>query len=299
MTLYESLPAVPNKNLVLAVGAFDGLHLGHEKVLQTTRALASKHQAQSGVLRFFPHSAKVLIPESAPHLLGTEKQLLERFEALGLDLQLRLPFTLELSKQEPEAFLEDLFQHLPRLKGMVVGSNWRFGAHGRGDFRLLLEMATAAGVEVLQAEDIESRDVLISSTRIRQAIRDGHMDAAARLLGRPYQLTGMVQSGKKIGRTLGFPTANISPGQECLPPPGVYAMRVGIESSPTHLGAGYITHNPPLCEVHLLDFEGDLYDKEIQVDLLSYERAATPIPDLEKLRARIQLDIQKIRNTFS
>lgn len=299
MKLYAAITEVPETPLVLAAGAFDGVHRGHAAVIRTASEVAARHGADTGVLRFFPHPAKILYPESAPHLLTTEEQLAGQLEEQGVQLQLRMPFTPELSKQPPETFLDTLFSGLPGLRGMVVGANWRFGAHGKGDVQLLQRFAAERDIEVVQAPDTEWHEVLISSTRIRQAVADGHLEAAATMLGRPYQLTGTVEHGKKFGRTLGFPTANLSPEQECLPPPGVYAMRVGIGTAPNLLGAGYITHTPPLCEVHLLDFEGDLYGKPLQVDLLSYERPATPIPDPDALRTRIEKDIQGIRAKFT
>jgi len=298
MNRFEDLSEVPQHPLVLAVGAFDGLHRGHVAVIDAAKTLAAQHAAETGVLRFHPHPAKVLDPDSAPHLLSSEATLAERLMKLDVSIHLRLPFTHDLSRLSPEAFLTLLFDRLPRLKGLVVGSNWRFGRHGKGDFRLLTTFAATRGIQVAQAPDTEWKDSLISSTRIRQAVVDGHLEAAAHMLARPFRLTGTVRDGKKYGRALGFPTANFQPGQECLPPEGVYAMRVGVETEPDRLGAGYITHHPALVEVHLLDFEGDLYGQSLNVDLLAFRRPATPIADPEILRSRIQRDVDGIRTDY-
>jgi riboflavin kinase/FMN adenylyltransferase len=298
MNTFTSLAEMPSRPVVLAAGAFDGLHLGHVEVIETARRLAGEKNADLGVLRFYPHPARVLNPDAAPPLLGSEDTLAERLEQLGVAFQIRLPFSTAFSQVEPETFLEDLRSGLPGLKGMVVGSNWRFGHRGRGDLALLQTWGQQHQVEIRQTDDIRHGEDMISSTRIRSAVRSGDMETARRLLGRPFCLSGVVQQGKQLGRELGFPTANFLPREECLPPEGVYAMNVRIGKQEPRLGAGYITHNPDLVEVHLFDFEGDLYRKDLRVDLLDFRRAATPISDLEILRRRIQEDVEGIRREY-
>ncbi|WFB37354.1 tRNA pseudouridine(55) synthase TruB [Kiritimatiellota bacterium B12222] len=291
-TRFDELPETP---VVLAIGAFDGLHRGHQNVIQQARHLAVGHQAQTGIMRFAPHPSRVLNPEKAPPLLSTEDQIQQLLTEQGIDFQLRLPFTPQVANLEAETFLDQLHSQIPQLKGVVVGPNWRFGKQGRGDLKLLQAWAANHHIDVVIAQEVLSETHMISSTRIRQEISEGHLEAAAKMLGRPYRLNGVVKHGKKYGRELGFPTANFDPHQDHqLPPSGVYAMRVSYQGQ-SYLGAGYITQDPRLVEVHLLDFEGDLYDQPLEVDVIRHQRSASPIPDPETLRKRIQQDVEEIR----
>ncbi len=294
--LIESTDALPEPDqpLVLAVGAFDGIHRGHQSVLQDALRLAVKHSARVGALRFHPHPQRVLRPDVAPPLLCSEEQISEQLREEGMDLQLRLPFTPDLAERSPEAFLQQLAAELPGLKALVVGENWRFGKGGTGDITLLRREAQAHGWEVHCASISRWQGERISSTRIRAAIRKGSLRAAASMLGRPYRMEGEVRSGKQYGRELGFPTANFIPLQEVMPPQGVYAMRAHLNGSVLH-AAGYITQEPNLVEVHLLDFHGDLYGKHLAVDLMDFRRAATPISDPQTLRETISEDVKGIR----
>jgi riboflavin kinase/FMN adenylyltransferase len=301
LVLAESLSDVPSPTspLVLAIGAFDGLHLGHRAVLETAIQTARERDARLGILRFNPHPSRILYPEKAPPLLCSETRIQELLRELGVEIHLRLPFSTELARLEPEAFLDMLFTALPGLTGLVVGSNWRFGYQGRGDIVLLREVAGSRGVTVRIAEDTRWQGERISSTRIRATLLSGNIPSANGMLGRPFRLRGTVRHGRKFGRELGFPTANFIPDAHMLlPPPGVYAMKVQIRDR-SYSGAGYITHDPGMVEVHLLDFDGDLYDQEIAVDLVSYQRPASPISDPQVLRERIEQDVQGIRSLLN
>jgi riboflavin kinase / FMN adenylyltransferase len=294
--LCEHLDKVPASDspLVLAIGTFDGFHIGHQQVIQTAARHAKLENARLGVLRFHPHPSRVLRPETAPSLLFTESQAQAVLEELNVDLHLRLPFTPAIAALEPEEFLKHLHQSLPGLIRVVVGPNWRFGRMGRGDIELLQHFATTHGFHVDIAPGTAWGDELVSSTRIREAISLGMMDLARSLLGRPYPLTGIIREGKQLGRQLGFPTANFTPDQELIPSPGVYAMQAHLGGRVLP-GAGYLTRSPRLAEVHLLDFSGDLYGLPIQVDLIHFLRSAQPIKDTETLKAVIARDVATIR----
>jgi riboflavin kinase/FMN adenylyltransferase len=298
MNTVTSLKEAPEGPLVLAAGAFDGLHRGHMAVIQTAKTLSESHKAELGVLRFHPHPAKILRPQTAPLLLSTETYLAGRLGEQGVALQIRLPFSASFAQREPEEFLEDLHTHLPGLSGMVVGSNWRFGHRGRGDLRLLQDWGSRHKLTILQTENTLHDGEMISSTRIRHAVLDGDLQTAATLLGRPYAVSGSVRKGKQFGRDLGFPTANFQPEQECLPPEGVYAMTVHLEGHPPRIGAGYITQDPDLVEVHVLDFKGDLYGQPVSVDLMEFRRTATPIADRNLLQDTIRNDVEGIRADY-
>jgi len=290
--LLASLPEMPGaeRPLALAIGSFDGIHLGHADVIRFAGSLSER----LGVLRFWPHPARVLRPAEAPPLLCTEAQIASRLAALNVDFHLRIPFTPDLAEQEPEAFLEDLRSHLPGLRAVVVGPDWRFGRAGRGDIHFLNRFAEKAGFAVHVRPELQWGGGRVSSTRIRHAVLRGDLETAASLLGRPYEITGRVEGGKKFGRELGFPTANLTPEQELMPPAGVYAMRVRVRGQVCG-GAGYITHHPNLVEVHLLDFQGDLYGERLEVDVLHFRRPPEPLPNPGVLRHRIHEDVQAIR----
>ncbi len=288
---------VPAAPWVLAIGAFDGFHLGHQQVIRTAGRHAAALGARLGVLRFHPHPSRVLRPGQAPPLLYTEDQSNEVLASLGVDAHLRLPFTRELADLEPEAFLQRLLDTLPGLLHIVVGPNWRFGRQGRGDIHALRDFAATHGFQVDIAPGTAWGESLVSSTRIREALHMGRVEEATTLLGRPYALTGEVREGKKLGRSLGFPTANFLPEQEVLPPHGVYAMRVHVDGR-VWPGAGYVTHDPRLAEVHLLDFAGDLYGKRLRADCIAFQRPAQTLGDLTVLRDIIAGDVASIRKVL-
>jgi len=298
LPVYKKFNELPPHPVVLAIGAFDGIHLGHAKVIQQARDLANDYQAKTGVLRFYPHPTRVLNPEKAPPLLCTETRIQKLLTELQVDFQMRLSFTPELSRQEPDAFLRNLLSGIPELRGIVVGPNWRFGHKGQGDVTTLKAWAESRGIQVVIAQSTFMEDQMISSTRIRKAIREGNLEKATQMLGRPYFLEGVVRDGKKYGRELGFPTANFVPGKDVLlPPEGVYALYVYFAGK-RYKGAGYITQNPRLVEVHLLEFSGNLYQQTLEVECIHFQRAATPIHDKELLRKRIQQDVEEIRKGF-
>lgn len=290
--LVHRLDGIPDSDqpLTLAIGAFDGLHRGHTEIIAHARAQGGR----VGVLRFYPHPMRVIRPEEAPPLLCTEARIQSLLSQLGVDFHLRLPFSPERAAQEPEAFLEELHQCLPGLQAIVVGPDWRFGRRGRGEIQLLRETAVRYGWTVHVRPETRWQNERISSTRIRHAILRGDLPAAEAMLGRPFRLSGTVQGGKQLGRTLGFPTANFTPQQELLPPAGVYAMTVHTQKQ-TYMGAGYITHHPSLVEVHLLEFSGDLYDHQLAVDLIAFRRPPAPLPDLKQLQRKIEEDVAAIR----
>jgi len=293
---FEEVSHLPQEAVVLAIGAFDGIHNGHQHVIQQARDVAKSHEAIVGVMRFFPHPSKVLAPEKAPLLLCTEKQISELLHNHEADFQLRLPFTKELANQEPEEFLDTLYREIPHLKGIIVGPNWRFGKQGRGDIEFLKQWADSKRITVSIAQDTLHAETLISSTRIRNVVQKGNLKETAEMLGRNISYTGIVEHGKKFGRELGFPTANFTIEEGLiLPPSGVYAMIAHVGNQ-RFSGAGYITEETRLLEVHLLDFEDDLYEKEITVELVSYQRPATPISDPKALRTQIQEDVNTIRD---
>jgi riboflavin kinase/FMN adenylyltransferase len=287
--------------LSLALGVFDGIHLGHQAVIHEAVLGATSSQGLSGVVTFDPHPIAVLAPERAPRRLLANLEHKERILAeLGVDILVVVPFTADFARQEPEEFLETLAS-APRLHRLSMGTDWRFGKNRRGDQALLEEFGETRNVEIRPVTAVMSGGERISSTRIRQALRDGNLAAAEEMLGRPYSVMGEVKAGRKLGRTIGFSTANLVPGQEQLPPNGVWAVdaRWGEEWHPAvaNLGRRPTVDNDlnRLLEVHLLDWEGDLYDRMLEVRFKKFLRSEEKFDGIEALKAQIARDVHSAR----
>lgn len=297
--------------LVLAVGFLDGVHLGHQRVIRTAVEQARAAGGRAWVLTFDPHPLKVLRPDSAPPLITPTRQKLRWLGNLGVEGCILLPFTTDLARVEPEDFIAGLRRDLPGLTGIVVGSNWTFGHRGRGNATLLGELAALHGFRATVVEPVLLDGRPVSSTRIRQAVQQGDCANAAAMLGRPFSLSGPVTGGRRVGRELGFPTANLDLTGELHPPPGVYAA--GATPDPraddadprawTHEGAAYIGRRPTfgsghaeVLEVHVFDFDGDLYGRDLEVFFLERLRGDQTFADATALKAQIAADIARARD---
>jgi len=288
--------------VVLAAGFFDGVHRGHQKVLNLAVARAAALGGQAWALTFARHPLRVLAPAMAPRLLTTTPQRLSILERLGLDGCLLLPFTRPLARLEPEAFLDRLLRGIPTLTEVVVGANWRFGRGGRGDVSLLIRMGAQCGLRVIVAQPAKCGKKIISSTRIRQAVSAGQLSLANAMLGRPFSIVGRVVRGRRLGRRLGCPTANIIPESEVLPPFGVYAVW-GVLHRKIFDGVANYGLRPTVSkdrrraelELHLFDFAGNLYERAIEVFLVSKLREERRYTSLESLRRQITADVRRAR----
>lgn len=269
----RELGAAGRKPLVLAAGFFDGVHRGHERVIGSAVSRARALGGSAWVLTFDAHPLRVLRPEAAPRLLTSTEHKLRLLAGLGLDGCLLLKFTAALARTEPEAFLRALTRAAPGLKEIVVGGNWRFGCGGRGDVDLLVRYGRERDIRVRVTDPVLWRGAPVSSTRVREAVGAGSMAAAAAMLGRPFSILGTVVKGARLGRTLGFPTANIRPSNEVCPATGVYAARALLDRR-AHAGVLNVGFRPtvrpaaaadPVIELHLFDFERDIYGAAIEV----------------------------------
>lgn len=307
MQVLSDISSIPanGQPLVLATGCFDGVHLGHQHVIQTAVNHAAACGGQAWVLTFDPHPAKVLAPATAPPLISARPCRLRRFAALGVDGVIEIPFTEQVAQIDPTAFLNGLHTSLPSLRAIVCGADWSFGYNARGTVDLLKEGCALFNVEVIAVPPVLFAGEKISSTSIRCLIADGHVDAAAHRLGRPVSLFGRVVSGRGVGRELGFPTANIEPENELIPGPGVYAATGGIFSPahpPDQRAAVFIgermTFNDrtAVVEAHLLDFTGDLVGQQMELCLLQKLRTVEKFEDRNALRGQIERDLIAIRN---
>lgn len=299
MRLYRNLGDLGRnpRPVVLALGVFDGVHLGHQAVIRKAARFAMKTGCNAGVLTFHPHPAKVLQPRECPPLLTTETQDLELFSSYGADFALVMEFTSALARNEPTAFLERLHRRVPMLRGIVVGARWQFGRGRSGDFSLLRQWAAPRAIEAIEVPAVEIDGRVVSSTAIRHLIAKGNITAANARLGRPYQIVGRVESGDALGRKMGIPTANLQVENEILPAKGVYAARVLIEgevfAAAVNIGTRPTvqTHGALRVEAHLLDFSGDLYGRHVRVDFIERLRGEKKFPNLAALSSQIILDL--------
>lgn len=287
--------------LSLALGVFDGIHLGHQTVMGKALAHTKETGGLAGVLTFEPHPIQVLAPQQAPRRLLASLNHKERLlEELGMDLLVVVDFDQEFAEQEPERFLEMLAQ-APQLSSLAMGADWRFGKARRGDAALLQRFGKEREVTIDAVEAVMMRGERISSTRIRQALRDGNLSAAEEMLGRPYSVMGEVREGRKLGRELGWPTANLIPQAEQLPPEGVWAVEAKWEKD-WYPAVANLGRRPTVgaeeeraLEVHLLDWTGDLYGQELEVRFRQKLRAEKKFAGLEELKKQIGRDVVEAR----
>jgi riboflavin kinase/FMN adenylyltransferase len=291
---------------VLAIGNFDGIHLGHQAVLRAAVDLAKARNAVSTALTFDPSPRKVLRPESAPLRLSTNAQRMEWFNALGLEAAVVLPFTLDLARLAPEEFVQQILVRDLRVKIVLVGENFHFGHKQAGNVKLLKELGAKYGFEVVIIPPVEYRGEVVSSTIIRREVAEGDVSHAGRLLGRPFALTGEVVRGTGTGRKFTFPTLNLAAEQELLPARGVYITRTLFDGekcsrrSVTNIGIRPTFNGSALSvETHLLDFQGNETPKRIEVRFWERLREEKKFTGPEELRAQIARDIAAANRFFA
>jgi riboflavin kinase/FMN adenylyltransferase len=287
------------KPAAVTIGNFDGVHLGHQKILRDTRELAARTEALAVVLTFYPHPARVLRPAQAPLLLMTLDQRLAAIETLGLDAVLVLPFDETLSKMSAEDFVRRYLKEMLQASAVVIGNNFRFGRGQQGDGKLLALM----GLDVHLTSPVEVAGIAVSSSAIRLAASEGRMEDAARMLGRPFSLAGEIVPGTGQGRKLVVPTLNLRTQQELLPKLGVYATET-IVGGETYRSATNVGTRPTFdgqrvaIESHLLDFSANLTSGEMEVRFLKRLRDEQKFPSSESLRRQVLDDITHARSYF-
>jgi riboflavin kinase/FMN adenylyltransferase len=301
MKVYSSLEAASDGSLAgssLCLGNFDGVHRGHRALFDEAR-----RYGPVVVVTFWPHPGKVLKPDLAPRCIVSQARKLELLEACGVTATIVQPFSVDYAKTTPAAFEAALFEGV-RARHVVVGYDFTYGA-GRAGTIDTLRLAAAqrgAGLSVVPAVVVDG--VVVSSSRIREYILEGRVEAAALLLGRPFDLDGIVVPGAGRGRTIGFPTANIDTPNELRPAAGVYAVRVreqGAAPGPWLGGAANIGVKPTFgggevtIEAHLFDFEGDLYGKRVRVQFLERLRAERRFGSASELAGQIARDLEAAR----
>ncbi|MEY4483233.1 MAG: hypothetical protein RL693_685 [Verrucomicrobiota bacterium] len=291
--------------VAFAVGVFDGVHLGHQAVIQSALDFTDKHGGTTVVLTFDPHPLRVLRPDFAPLLLCSAAHKLHILKRFGVDHVLVLPFTMETAKTDANAFITTLVSSCRPLGFISVGYTWSFGRGREGNVHQLMEMGKAHGFGVYGVPEVKIGEEVVSSTLIREAVRTGNFLKAGNMLGRDYTVVGKVVRGRQLGRQLGFPTANVAIENEELPPLGVYAVEAILQgrkySGAANLGRRPTVedHGEQILEVHLLDVDIDLYDSEIEVSFVQLLRKEQKFSGLEELKSQITRDIESGRAVFS
>jgi riboflavin kinase / FMN adenylyltransferase len=300
----SELSEIPSP-LCVAIGVFDGVHLGHQSLIRRAMGEAERMQGSAVVLTFHPHPARVLRPDSAPHLLTSRRHKLRLIEELGCRYLLQITFDAAFAAQPPEVFIEALVRSAPSLRMICVGHNWAFGRGRAGNVALLATLGEKFGFQTVEIEPVEVDGELVSSTRIRKAVETGDFETARRFLGRDYTILGTVEPGAGRGRGIGFPTANLAAHNERFPPNGVYAVRVLMDSR-WYDGVANVGVRPTVgsalervLEVHIFDFSGDRYGRDLEVKFERFLRPEKKFSSIDELRAQIVRDAALAREILS
>lgn len=290
---------------VLALGNFDGVHRGHRKILERVRRVASERGSTAVVMTFDPHPPRVVRPDKAPPLLMTTAQRLEMIGGAGVHGAAIVRFTPELSRWEPEVFVERALVDWLKVSEVWVGANFLFGRDRVGNFSLLRTLGARYGFRAEKIDPIRYKDFVVSSTRVRRLVGEGRVDEAGALLGHQYFIDGMVVPGAARGRSLGFPTANLVTQNELLPPSGVYATTAMLDgiarASVTNVGVRPTVEDAGRLsvETHIFDFDRDLYGASLRLGFVQRLRDERRFESLEALRVQIGADGQRARLLFA
>jgi riboflavin kinase/FMN adenylyltransferase len=302
MRILRGLPSFPADLApsVTALGAFDGIHLAHAKILRSTVERARALGVAALACTYDPHPAAVLHPERAPVPIATPDENLARMARQGLDATLVISFTLEFSHMEAESFVADILVAKLRVREVVVGYNHTFGREARGTSALLQSLGARHGFVTHVLPPLKVEGQTVSSSAIREALREGDPALARRFLGHPYSISGPVLRGAGRGRTLGFPTANLRPDRPVLLPPGVYVARATWKegSAGAVVNIGYrptFGENQYWIEAYLLDFSGDLYDRPLVLDFYERLRTEMKFSSVDLLKRQVMADIETAR----
>lgn len=284
------------RNPVITIGIFDGVHRGHKKIISALVKRAKKIKGTSIVITIYPHPAKLLHPKTAPPLLISLNHRIRLIEELGVDVLLMLKFTKYFSNLTAEDFIEKILVEKIGIKEIIIGSDFVFGKDKLGNTPFLKEARKKHGFKVTKIRILKSSGSLISSTRIRKLVTSGKLAKASNLLERPVSILGTVKKGAKRGRILGYPTANIDPHHEAIPPSGVYAVSVkfkekifggvlNIGRRPT-----FYKDSEPTIEVHIFNFKKSIYNEDLEIEFVKKIRNEVKFPSRAKLIAQIRLD---------
>jgi riboflavin kinase/FMN adenylyltransferase len=289
---------------VLTLGVFDGLHLGHQRIMQTVVERAKAVNAVATAITFDPHPRAVLLPESAPPLLQTLDQRLANFEVLGIEQAIVIAFDREFAAQPAEDFLTNIVHDRLHAKEVYLGKGFAFGKNRGGNIDLLRKMSKELGFFANEVEEVTLRGKRISSSKIRRLLSEGRVNLVRRMLGRPYGVEGVIIRGNRRGHTIGFPTANLHPHNRVIPKFGVYASATLVggvwRRSITNIGVRPTFENQaePSIETYLFDFDGDLYGDVLRVRFLHRIRDERKFSGIDELKSQIEKDSRRALNYF-
>jgi len=305
MQILRSIPDLLQLSgpLFLAIGVFDGMHRGHQAVVSTSAGHAQSANGTPVVVTFNPHPMKVLRPGEAPHLLTATQHKIKLIRDLGVQHLLVINFDKTFAATAPEDFVQQLVTHSKPLREICVGHEWSFGKGRRGNLALLSELGAKFEFEVVGIPAVTLRNgELVSSTAIRHAVEAGDLAKAAEMLGREYTILGTVVRGDHLGKKIGFPTANLSAHSEQFPPNGVYFAQATLAGTvyPGVVNLGYrptvsSSKSERVLEIHLLDFDHEIYGKDVEVRFGRYLRPEQKFENLDALARQIELDVQQAR----
>jgi riboflavin kinase/FMN adenylyltransferase len=298
----------PFKNAVITIGNFDGVHIGHQALFHEVIEKADRIGGTSVAMTFEPHPMRVLKQNNHPPLITLYEQKQELIERTGMNVLICVPFTAQFAALTAREFVEDLLVEKIGMKAIVVGEDYSFGKNREGNLELLESYAAELGFDVIVANWIKltkNYPNRISSTRIRELVMDGQMDEAHKMLGRHYQIRGIVVTGRdRGGKVLGIPTANINLHDELCPKTGIYAVTVECREN-TYNGVANIGYSPTFddheftVEVHILDFSDNIYDKKIRVNFIQRIRDEQKFSNISELIDQIKKDIAAARDIFA
>ncbi len=301
----QSLP--PFRNPVVTIGTFDGVHLGHRQIISQLVAEAREVEGETVIITFHPHPRKIIHPDSTIFLITTLEEKIELLSALGVDNLVIVPFVAEFANLSATGYMEDFLLKYFHPHSLIIGYDHRFGKGRTGDFHLMEQYAHSAGFHLIEIPPHLLQESAISSTRIREALRQGNIDQANELLGYPYYFGGIVVTGNKLGRTIGYPTANIEIGDadKIVPGKGVYAVQFSVQD-PAYTGKTFrgmmnigirptINGTRQVIEVNVFDFDSDIYGKKVRVTVLHYLRAESKFNGLDALKAQLGKDQQQAK----
>lgn len=292
----------PVKNAVVTIGTFDGVHIGHRKIIARIKELAEASGGETVILTFFPHPRMILHPEDEHiKLITTMAEKAVLLEQIGVDHLIITPFSRDFSNQSAEEYIRDVLVKKIGTKKIVIGYDHRFGKDRKGSLQDLLGLATEYGYEVIEIPEQDINDVAISSTRIRNALLTGDIEVANECLGYPFFITGKVIRGDQLGRTLGYPTANLMVAEryKLIPSDGIYAVKVKVEGK-EYKGMAYIGHRPTIngmtrnIEVNIFDFSTDIYNKELRMEFIHFVRGDIKFASLDELVVQLGKDKESV-----
>jgi riboflavin kinase/FMN adenylyltransferase len=297
----------PIKNAVVTIGTFDGVHLGHRKIISRIKELADAINGETVILTFFPHPRMILHPEDQNiKMINTMSEKAALLEQLGVDHLIITPFSRDFSNQTAEAYIRDVLVDQIGTKKIVIGYDHRFGKDRQGGLPELQQLAPVYGFDVIEIPEQDIHDVAVSSTRIRNALLNSEIDLANEFLGYPFFISGKVTRGDQIGRTIGYPTANILVEEtyKLIPANGIFAVKVQVNGQ-EYKGMGYIGHRPTIngmtrnIEVNIFDFNEDIYTHPIKMELLHYVRGDVKFESLEQLTRQLDKDKEDVMALFA